>query len=494
MRWRLVAVFVGIVVAVLAAHDLPLAVHLRQVERDRLVTALERDAFTIAGRAEEALEDGIALANSTLQEMVDRYRAADGARVIITDGDGIAMVISDEEARAGADYSTRPEIAMALTGSPTSGQRSSETVGTDLVYVAVPVLSGPRVVGTVRLTYPAAEIEDRLAGRVRGIAIVAIMSVATALAAAVLLASTVTRPVRRLRAATERLASGDLTVRAPVDGPPELRSLARSFNSMSDRLSSLVEDQRAFAGDASHQLRTPLTALRLRLERAAELVETDPEGARVRLDAAGAEAERLQHLVDGLLALARSEGTDQPREVVDLAVVARDRAEVWRPLAEEQGIEVAVDAPASLPAWAVPGAVEQIIDNYVDNALGVSPAGSTVTVVARPVAPGSVGERPGAELHVLDRGPGMTAEQRERAFDRFWRGGTTTGGSGLGLAIVAQLARASGGTAALHARDGGGTDAMASLDGATPGWDDDGSASRISRRAASSRWRRRRTS
>ncbi len=494
MRWRLVAVFVGIVVAVLAAHDIPLALHLRQVERDRLVTALERDAFTLAGRAEEALDDGEARSNPELQALVDTYRTDQGARVIITDEDGIAMVVSDEEARAGAVYATRPEIATALAGAPTSGTRTSNTLGTDLVYVAVPVLSGPDVIGAVRLTYPASVIEDRLAERVRALLVVAAMTVAMALAAGVLLAGTVTRPLRQLRDATERLAVGDLTVRAPVEGPAEMRSLAQAFNAMSDRLAGLVEEQRAFAGDASHQLRTPLTALRLRLERAAELVDTDPDGARQRLEAAGEETERLQHLVGGLLALARADGRDQPRVVVDLAALVRERAEVWQPLAEEQGIEIRVEAPAALPVQAVAGAIEQIVDNLVDNALGASTAGTTVELVARPLAPAGPGQVPKAELHVLDRGPGMSNEHRERAFDRFWRGGTTQGGSGLGLAIVAQLARASGGGAALRARDGGGIDAVATFEGvaADPGVIAAGRGS-ISRRASRSRWRRRRT-
>lgn len=494
MRWRLVAVFVGIVVAVLAAHDIPLALHLRQVERDRLVTALERDACTLAGRAEEALDDGEARSNPELQALVDSYRKDQGARVIVTDENGIAMVVSDEEARAGAVYATRPEIATALAGAPTSGTRTSKTLGTDLVYVAVPVLSGPDVIGAVRLTYPASVIEDRLADRVQALLVVAAMTVAMALAAAILLAGTVTRPLRELRGATERLAAGDLTVRAPVEGPVEMRSLASSFNTMSDRLAGLVEEQRAFAGDASHQLRTPLTALRLRLERAAELVDSDPEGARQRLEAAGAETERLQHLVDGLLALARADGRDQPHQVVDLAAVLRERAEVWQPLAEEQGIDVQVVAPAALPVQAIAGAVEQIIDNFVDNALGASPAGTTLELVARPVAPSAPGAVPRAELHVLDRGPGMSDEQRERAFDRFWRGGTTVGGSGLGLAIVAQLARASGGAAELLAREGGGIDAVATFEGvaADPGLLPDGAGS-VNRRSGRFRWRRRRT-
>lgn len=456
MRWRLVAVFVGIMVAVLAAHDLPLAGHLRRVERDRIVTGLERDAFVLAGQAEEALEDRVAAADPTLQTLVDAYRSSTGARVIITDSEGIAMVISDEEAAAGADYSTRPEIAAASTGVPQWGRRFSRTLDTELLYVAVPVLSGGDVEGVVRLTYPSSVVDERVDRRVRGLAVVALLSVAMALVAAWVLAATVTRPLRRVRLATERLAAGDDGVQVPDDeGPPEVRSLARSFNTMSSRLSTLLGAQRAFAGDASHQLRTPLTALRVRLEQVAEAIDDHPAEARVRLEAAAAETERLQHLIDQLLMLARTEGRSVERAAVGLAQVARERADMWQLLAEEAGVQVICTVSSEVPVLAAPEAVEQVIDNFLDNALRVAPAGSRVDVEVCAVPTG-------AAVRVLDRGPGMSDEQRAHAFDRFWRApDAASGGSGLGLAIVARLMEASGGSAQLMPRDGGGTVAVA---------------------------------
>ncbi len=456
MRWRLVAVFVGIMMAVLAAHDLPLAGHLRRVERDRIVTGLERDAFVLAGQAEEALEDRVAAADPTLQTLVDAYRSSTGARVIITDSEGIAMVISDEEAAAGADYSTRPEVAAASTGVPQWGRRFSRTLDTELLYVAVPVLSGGDVEGVVRLTYPSSVVDERVDRRVRGLAVVALLSVAMALVAAWVLAATVTRPLRRVRLATERLAAGDDGVQVPDDeGPPEVRSLARSFNTMSSRLSTLLGAQRAFAGDASHQLRTPLTALRVRLEQVAEAIDDHPAEARVRLEAAAAETERLQHLIDQLLMLARTEGRSVERAAVGLAQVARERADMWQLLAEEAGVQVICTVSSEVPVLAAPEAVEQVIDNFLDNALRVAPAGSRVDVEVCAVPAG-------AAVRVLDRGPGMSDEQRAHAFDRFWRApDVASGGSGLGLAIVARLMEASGGSAQLMPRDGGGTVAVA---------------------------------
>jgi signal transduction histidine kinase len=452
---------------VLAAHDIPLAYHLQQVERDRLITSLQRDAFVIGGRSEHALEDRTAADDPALQQLLDDYRASTGGRVVITDRTGIASAISDEEISAGKNYATRPEIADALAGNPVTGERPSETLGFRLLYVAVPVRSGEEVIGTVRITYPAAEVGRRVRARVRGLAIVALISLVTAGGAALVLAGAWTRPIRRLRGATERLAGGDLTVTAPVgEGPPEIRSLAEAFNTMSRRIQGLVEGQRAFAGDASHQLRTPLTALRLRLDQAADIIDTDPAAARMRIEAAGAETERLQHLVDGLLALARADGNTDALITVDAAAVARERVAVWQPLAEEQGVQLSVTTPARADVLAVSGSVEQIIDNYLDNALAATPRHGAIDVAVE-CSPGggdSTDVATDVSLHVRDTGPGMTDEQLAKAFDRFWRAsGSATNGSGLGLAIVDQLARASGGEASVTTRPDGGIDAAVVL-------------------------------
>jgi len=457
VRWRLVAVLVGVTAMILIVHDIPLAAHLRRVERDRLITGLERDAFTIAGRAEELLENGAAALpdeEAALSALLGEYRGNTGGRVIVTDSSGIAVVSSDEEVIAGNDYSTRPEIAEALSGIPASGERDSSTLGMRLAYVAVPVVSGAVVEGAVRITYPSSVIGDRVESRVRGLLVVALVSLGVALAAAIIFAQTVARPLRRLTRATEQLADGDLTVRASVDdGPPEVRSLATSFNTMGRRIERMIERQRSFAGDASHQLRTPLTALRLRLEQVGEELERDPAAARVRLDAAATETERLQRLIEGLLALARAEGRGPEPTVVDAAAIVRERVELWRALGEEQGVAVNVTTPVTELVLAAPGAVEQIVDNLVDNALQVAPRGTAVDV--RTVRSGTT-----TELHVLDRGPGMSAEQIEHAFDRFWRAADAPpGGSGLGLAIVAGLAEAGGGTVRLEPRPGGGLSA-----------------------------------
>lgn len=457
MRWRLIAAFVGVTIVILAAQNIPLARYLRTVETERMVAGIQRDAFILGGASEDALAADGQQAQDDLQASVDVYRARTGARVVVTDGDGVAVAVSGDEARRGGDYSTRPEIAAALAGSPTSGRRTSETLGDDIVYVAVPVLSGARTVGVVRLTYSASTIDDRVTSKVRGILVVGVISLIATALAATLIASTIVRPLRRLERATEQVAAGDFDSRAAVEGPPEIRVLAASFNTMTEKISTLVERQRSFAGDASHQLRTPLTALRLQLERAAVNIDADPQAARGDIEAAGEETERLQRLVEGLLMLARAEQGTMEIDTIDVADVVTERAAIWSPLADERGVTVTAGPIANVSARAVPGALEQIVDNYIDNALNAGAAGNEITI--------SVGETNGwATVHVADRGPGMPADQLQHAFDRFWRASSAAhDGSGLGLAIVRQLAEASGGEVALANRTGGGLDASVRL-------------------------------
>jgi signal transduction histidine kinase len=457
VRTRLLIVMVGLVALLLAVHDIPLANHLEQVERDRLTTKYERDAFILAGRVEEALEDGDAATQAELNALVVRYASEEGVEVVVADADGIGVISSDPGKR-GEDLTNRAEIVGAIaTGDPTSGERFSQTLDADLFFVAVPVLSGNESVGAVRISAADAIVSDRVDSRIRGLLFVALLSLVIASAVAWVFARSVTGPLKRLHTATESLAAGDLTTRAEHDeGPGEVRDLAISFNAMADRLEQLIERQRAFAGTASHQLRTPLTALRLRLEQLAAELDDVPE-SHAAVESALVETDRLHRMIEGLLALTRAEDAAATPESVDVVPIARHRAEYWSPLAEESEVRIDVVAPPTATVAAVPGAVEQIIDNLVDNALEVSPSGGVLKISVEP-------DHDGVALHVVDQGPGMSDTDREQAFERFWRGDSPApGGSGLGLAIVQQLAHASGGTAELRTAPSGGVDAVVRL-------------------------------
>jgi signal transduction histidine kinase len=216
-------------------------------------------------------EDGGTISQPAVDDR--HYSAVDGARVVvILDANGRVVVATDPTDLPGEDFSNRPEIATALTGDA-GGRRTRLQHGraNRMVYVAVPVLSGPACrASCASPSRPPSSTKARIAES-RGLLLVFVISLIGAVVAALFMASGVTSPLSRLRAAPSESPPATSTERADehATGPPEVRSLARSFNSMTERISGLVDKQRAFAGDASHQLRTPLTALRLQLERAA---------------------------------------------------------------------------------------------------------------------------------------------------------------------------------------------------------------------------------
>jgi signal transduction histidine kinase len=444
VKWRLVAALLGLSVVVLLAHDLPLINYLRTVEKERVTTVLERDSFIIAGRAEPATQDGSEESIKYIEKAIAEYSEQSGSRVIVTDDKGIAIVVSNDADTVGNSYLDRPEIQKALTGQVSSGRKFSTLLNEEIIFVSVPILNGDKTLGSVTLTFPATVVDDAVNERLRGISSVAGITLLVSALVALLLATGITRRLSNLKNVTEEFTKGNYKVRAEVnDGAPEIRSLARSFNAMADQLDRLISQQKAFAGDASHQLRTPLTALHLRLERATEMIETDPAGAAERIEAAMVEADRLQRLVEGLLVLSRSENADKvTRDTCDAAQIAHERFENWEALAGEQNIALILDVPESAMIYAIPGALEQVIDNYVDNALSIVPANSTITVKI------SV-ESELTKISVIDEGPGIPEADIAKAFNRFWRARSDTHGSGLGLAIVDRLATASGGRAEL---------------------------------------------
>jgi signal transduction histidine kinase len=311
------------------------------------------------------------------------------------------------------------------------------------------------VLGAVRITYPRSTLDERVESNWMRLGILSASVLAASGVVGWALARNVGRPLRELQAASSRMARGDLGEQVTEsEGPPEVRELAAAFNVMSARVGRMLEHERAFSGDVSHQLRTPLTALRLRLESLEVGVDAEH---RDDVDAALREVERLTRLIEALLQLARiGEGRAEPT-VVDAANVIEDRIAMWTPLADERAVELRPRATAPCPVLTSDGALEQILDNLLSNALEVSPEGSMITVAAT-TGPLHV------EVSVTDEGPGMSDAEMERAFDRF----VTTGGTGLGLAIVQRLASASGGQAVLRHGPGGGLQAAVVLPRPTP--------------------------
>lgn len=465
MARRLLLAYVSLILVVLVILEVPLGLTYRGRQLDDLRAAVQGDAVVLASYAEDSLESGTA-ASDRLRRLTTDFTERTGGRVIVVDATG-SEVLDTVPLAAGSpprDFSSRPEIDAALAGRVAAGTRRSSTLDTRLLYVAVPVASSGVVHGAVRVTFPTSTVDARVRSywlSLAGIAL-AILGAATAIGFA--LARWVVSPLRAVEATTAALGSGALDSRIDVAaGPPEVRRLAASVNEMAGRLEELVGAQESFVADASHQLRSPLTSLRLRLElldgSLSEIPQAREEGGQV--TAALNEVARLSRLVDGLLALARAErtGPSVTATSIDLEHTLRERADAWAPVAAEEGVRIDVEGHQQVIARATPDRLVQVVDNLIANAIDASPARSTITLATQH------GPR-GQELHVLDRGPGLPDAERDRAFDRFWSGqggGSRLGGSGLGLAIVRKLVEADGGTVELRPREGGGLDATVVL-------------------------------
>jgi signal transduction histidine kinase len=458
VKRRLLVSYLSITAFVLLVLAIPLGVSYSNSVERRLTSDLQHDAFALAIRSRDALADGASAEQAReLQSLAARYRDSAGGRVVIVDAEGRSIADSDPSSPVGRDFSTRPEIQRALQGAEVSGTRSSATLGGDLLYVALPIGSVDGIRGAVRITYPASVISEQhqhiwLLLAATGGVVLGIVFLASQL-----LARSVTKPIDDLEAAAESLGAGDLSARAEVPkGPEELRVLAESFNTTAARLEQLVGTQRAFVADASHQLRTPLAAMRLRLEN----LEADVHGTAAEdLEGALDEVARLSRLVDGLLALTRAEQSASSPAPIAVDRVIDGRCDAWDAFAAEKHVRIDAEVAGSPAARATPGRLEQVVDNLLNNALEVAPEGSAVRVAAA--------ERGDwIELRVSDEGPGMSPEERACAFDRFWQSGEArkdgrpNGHFGLGLSIVRELVVGDGGDVALEPSPSGGLEVV----------------------------------
>jgi two-component system sensor histidine kinase BaeS len=281
-----------------------------------------------------------------------------------------------------------------------------------------------------------------------GLLIAALIGAALAAVVSLLLARAVTRPVGRVARASRSLAAGASPKPIPVEGADEVASLAASFNEMAERLRKAQAAERSFLLSVSHELKTPLTAIRGYAEGLAEEAVTPAEAVAV----IRAEAGRLERLVQDLLDLARMNKREFAvhREQIDLAEVAAEVVRRYETQARSFEVRLEAVAPAEAPATGDADRLVQIASNLVENALRSTPAGGSVVVRAEP-----------GSLAVEDTGPGLAAGELPHAFERFflferYRGRRAVG-TGLGLAIVKELAEAMGGSVEVQSEPGRGT-------------------------------------
>ncbi|MET9319490.1 HAMP domain-containing sensor histidine kinase [Streptomyces sp. NPDC003038] len=472
MRRRLLAVLMVFMGAAALLLCVPLADAYARGRTEHLLLQRRSEAVRFADLAERMRTDAD---RAELLAEISRYAQLYGAGVVVVDTAGATI------ARAGAGPSSETPAAAptgaatdattaatgttdtrtgtgtgtqsnapadsadarrrALTGRSTDRLPTIRPWGPKTVVLAEPVGRDERVSGAVLLAAPTDAARRDVTVRWALIAAGAAAAFAAAALVAAGIARWLMRPVLDLDRAVEGLTAGSLQARAVSDtGPPELRHLRQHFNTMAEAVAASIGRQRDFVADASHQLRNPLATLVLQLENVEPHIAPGP--GRAEHTRALDEAERLEELLDGLLALARVEsGTVELREQ-DVSQAVRERVKAWTPVFRHAGLELRdTGLPDDLRARALPDAAGRILDTVLDNAVKFVPRDGRVEVWAGHGADGD------AVVRVADDGPGVPDDQLPLLLRRFARcpEHQNVPGSGLGLAI----ARVSGGRLAV---------------------------------------------
>lgn len=439
-----VVLFVLTLLAV-AALAVPLAMSL--AERRTAALATERD------RQLAALANAAAVADNPLQHLVDRYYEVYGEGLLIIDSDG--------RTRASHGLSiSEPGVATAanhaLVDAPASRWAPILPWDQRSLLAAAGVRRDGELVGAVVVS-----VDTTVAARAVtigwlwvAVGCFGLLVLAGAVASALI--RWVLRPLNGLERAVAEMTEGIAGPPADVAGPPELRHFTSAFNTMAQVVRASLDRQRRLVADASHQLRNPLAAVRLRAD---SLEDHVAEAGRSTYGSMTAELDRLENLLQQLLRLARAEEVSGSRQVglttavaesTDLDDVIEQRVAFWQPVGDghHQQLRYRSDHPG-LAVQLARHDVEQLLDVAIDNALRYAGPDTTVTV-----STAQTDET--VELAVSDNGAGLPAEDLSRAAARFWRGQDDGAGTGLGLAIAGEIASGHGGAISLEKAPEGG--------------------------------------
>ncbi|MBP2020017.1 signal transduction histidine kinase [Symbiobacterium terraclitae] len=469
----------------------------------------QSSARLLAGRAESTLAWGQAAAGLAAEYWSDpregmtlalyRFHQQSGIRPVVVDTDGRVVADVSSETPLLGERLTHPELQAALAGRTATGTRRLST-GEWVMYGGVPVVVSGEQVGAVLVAAGIGAVRDAQRDLLRQLALVAGAMAALAVLLGVLLARYLTRPLVRLRAAVARLARGQLDARVEPGGSSELRDLGHGFNRMAEELGRLDQQRRAFVADASHELRTPIAAIRALAEPLLSDRPIDVAVYKEHLHDIVHECERAGRLVNSLLELARLDmraesrsQVSQAAEPIDLRRVAVEVVHALEPLAAERGVRLAILPGEPVMARADAHLVEAVLGNLVENGIKYTPRGGAVQVSvgvnvdgdrteggaslsagseragaaerrrrAGGERDGAASQRPVAWIKVADTGIGIPKEHQARIFERFYRvdkaRSRATGGAGLGLAIAAEAAARLGGRIHVASESGRGSE------------------------------------
>jgi two-component system sensor histidine kinase MprB len=424
-RTRLTLLFVVAITALVAATSV--ATYL--VVRSSLESSARKSALSLAKSA--------ALIEDPAETSLDRL-AGPGARIWVTDSSG--RVVAQSSSTSGRDTSSA-EIDNAIARAP-GGSTSARW---------------PRSQGGAAVVLLAnTAIDSSLSTLLSTLLVVGAVVIAASAVVGALLAGGALRPIERMRRQADAIPGDALDRRLSEDSGDELGRLAAAFNRLLARAQRATEEQQRFVADASHELRTPVTALQGHARIVARAAERgDLEQVHESAGIVSDESERLARTLTELLSLAEAERSERLRERVRLDEVVQEACDELRAVYGGRVIEADL---AAAPVTGDPGRLGELVRILVDNALKYSPDAGVVSVTV------SAGSHP--VLSVRDHGSGLSQSDAEHAFDRFYRGAASRGvpGSGIGLAIAHAIAERHGAILRLENAPGGGAIATVSFE------------------------------
>ena len=374
------------------------------------------------------------------------------SRILVTDGAGRVLYDTRETGGAVGRYALYTEIVQALLGNDTFS--CAYLNGAFRSRASSPVLYQNQIIGAVY----AYEYDTEQAALLKGLQdnLLRLSGVigAVVLCLSLVLSKALTNKIGKLLTAIRQVREGAYSHRAKIKGRDEIAQLGEEFNSLTDRLQTTENARRRFVSDASHELKTPLAAIRLLTDSILQTDNIDPDTTREFVADIGREAERLSRITEDLLRLTRLDsGVLEKAVAVDVLPVLEQVLRMMALVAQEKGVDLTYDASEGCTVLAAKDELHQVIYNLVDNAVKYTPVGGAVQVSLRRV-------RGQVVLSVADNGAGIPEADLPRIFERFYRvdkaRSRAAGGTGLGLSIVRDTVKRRGGTVEAANRPEGG--------------------------------------
>nr|WP_325196929.1 HAMP domain-containing sensor histidine kinase [uncultured Oscillibacter sp.] len=374
------------------------------------------------------------------------------SRVLVTDSSGRVLYDTRETGSAVGDYVFYAEIVQALMGN--DAFTCVYKNGAFRSRATSPVLYQNQIIGSVYAYEYDTEQAALLSGLQDNLLRLSAVIGVVVLALSLILSRALTAKIGELLTAIRKVREGAYSHRAEIHGRDEIAQIGEEFNSLTDRLQVTENARRRFVSDASHELKTPLAAIRLLTDSILQTDNIDPETTREFVMDIGQEAERLSRITEDLLRLTRLDsGVLEPPTVVDVLPVLEQVMRMMSLIAREKGVDLTYDAAEGCRVLATKDEIHQVIYNLVDNAVKYSAEGGFVQVSL-----GMEGNK--VVLSVEDNGTGIPEADLPRIFERFYRvdkaRSRAAGGTGLGLSIVSDTVKKRGGTVKAANRPEGG--------------------------------------